>query len=108
MDRNGELHAPNRQSPIHTEQKDGFFGTEKNLLPPAHSGYCTDYAIPATFCVLEHTFSTANIKKYSDVRIFTIRQGHAQYLIITEESEEALSVLILCHHKDPGTKGPDV
>ena len=51
-----------KEPPIHIEQNVGFFGTEKILLPPTHSGYCTEYAIPAGFCVMGHTFSAANIK----------------------------------------------
>ena len=49
--------APSRKKPpIHIEQKVGFFGTEKILLPPTHSGYCTEYSVPASFFVLGHTF----------------------------------------------------
>ena len=58
-------------------------------------------------CLGAHIFSTTH-KKYLDVGIFTTQQGHAQYLIITEQWKEPLSVLILCHHKDPGIKWPDV
>jgi hypothetical protein len=62
MDRNGELHPPRKKPPTHVEQKVGFFGTEKILLLLTHSGYCTEYAIPAGFCVLGQKFSAANIK----------------------------------------------
>jgi hypothetical protein len=50
-----------KEPPIHIEKKVGFFQTEKIHLPPTHSGYCTEYVIPAGFCVLGHTFSAANI-----------------------------------------------
>jgi hypothetical protein len=53
---------PSKEPPMHIEQKDGFFGTEKNLLPPAHSGHCNDYVIPTGFCILGNRFSEANIK----------------------------------------------
>jgi hypothetical protein len=53
-----------KEPPIHIEQKVGFFETEKIHLPPTHSGHCIEYAIPAGFCVLGHTFSRVNIKKF--------------------------------------------
>jgi hypothetical protein len=57
--------TPSRKEPlIHIEQKVGFFGREKILLPPTHSGDCTTYVVPAGFCVLGHTFSVANVKMF--------------------------------------------
>ena len=108
MNRNGELHTLKERATYTHWTKVGFFDTEKIHLPPTHSGHCTEYAIPAGFCVLGYTFSGVNIKKIQMLEIFIIQQGHAKYLIITEEWEEALSVLTLCHHKDPGMKRPDV
>jgi hypothetical protein len=83
MDRNGELHTPMKQPPIHTEQKDGFFGTEKNIFPQPSQWvlYC---AIPAGFCLGAHILSNTH-KEYSGFRIFTTQQAHAQHLIITEQ-----------------------